>query len=104
GGLDPQMLMQFSQALQKLPKGQMQRLQAIMQKAMAGKDVTREAEEFEKTLPPEFKTMMQSFKMPDEQAGGEAPPTAEASETPAMSEEEARRLVAEAAEQGKISE
>src|SRR5437868_1454584 len=41
--LDPQWMAQFSGALQRLPKGQMQRLQAMMQKAMSGKDVTREA-------------------------------------------------------------
>src|SRR5689334_996672 len=41
--LDPQMMQQFSQALQRLPKGQLQRMQSMMQKAMSGKDVTAEA-------------------------------------------------------------
>src|SRR4051794_5018636 len=34
--MDPQMMQQFSQALQRLPKGQLQRLQGIMQRAMSG--------------------------------------------------------------------
>src|SRR4051812_43394405 len=40
--MDPQWMGQVSQALQRLPKGQLQRLQSIMQKAMHGKDVTDE--------------------------------------------------------------
>ncbi len=59
---DPEMIMKFSQALQQLPKGQMQRLQSLMQKAMAGKDVSREAAEFEQSLPPGFREMMASFQ------------------------------------------
>src|SRR6185437_6087594 len=41
--MDPQYIKQVTQALQRLPKGQMQRLQSIMQKAMSGKDVSAEA-------------------------------------------------------------
>src|SRR5690242_3807878 len=50
--MDPQMLMQMTQAFQRLPKGQLQRMQALMQKAMNGKDITAEAQEFERSLPP----------------------------------------------------
>ena len=92
-GMDPQMMMQMSQALQRLPRGQMQRLQAIMQKAMAGKDVSRESAEFEKTLPVEFQQMLRAFS-------GQMMPNMEA---PQMTEEEARALVAKAADEGKIS-
>ena len=42
--MDPQMMLQFSQMLQRLPKGQLQRLQGIMQRAMSGRDVSRESE------------------------------------------------------------
>ena len=117
GGMDPQVMMQFSQALQRLPKGQMQRLQAIMQKAMNGKDVTQEAQEFEKTLPVDFQNMIQSFSamggaMGGGMFGGGGPALPEASlpdlslpeaPLPAMTEEEARALVAKAAAEGKIS-
>src|SRR4051794_646104 len=59
--MDPAWMAQVSQALQRLPKGQLQRIQAIMQKAMSGKDVSGEAEELEKSLPPDFQNMMQSW-------------------------------------------
>lgn len=66
--LDPQWLAQMSQAFQKLPKGQMQKLQAIMQKAMSGKDVTREAEALEKSLPVELQGLLNSAPVPDLEA------------------------------------
>jgi hypothetical protein len=105
-GMDPAMMSQFAQALQKLPRGQMQRLQAIMQKAMAGRDVSREAADFERTLPPEFQQLMGSFMA--SQAGAAGLPAAAlgapAEPAPEMTEEEARKIVAQAAEQGKISQ
>ena len=110
--LDPEWMGQFSKALQRLPHGQMQKLQAMMQKAMSGKDVSREAETFEKTLPPELQSLLLAFKMP---AGVGTPgmdipttgteisgQTSDGSEK--MSEEEARKIVAAAAESGKISQ
>jgi hypothetical protein len=114
--MDPAVMAQFSQALQRLPRGQMQRLQSIMQKAMAGKDVSREAEEFEKTLPPDFKAMMGALQgqlpgMPPGMgeaatppAGEPALPMAASSGAPdGMTAEEARAIVAKAAAEGKIS-
>jgi hypothetical protein len=100
--LDPEMLAQFSRALQRLPRGQMQRLQSIMQRAMAGKDVSREAAEFEKSLPPELHDLVKSggFGLPGAAAdvpAPEAPPSSD------MSVEEAREIVRAAAEQGKLS-
>ena len=110
--MDPQMMMQFTQALQRLPRGQMQRLQSIMQRAMGGKDVTREAEEFERTLPPELQQLMISFGsqmagmgmggMPGMGGGMPTLPAGPEAEG-GMSEEEARKIVAAAAAEGKIS-
>ena len=112
--LDPEWMAQFSKALQRLPHGQMQRLQAMMQKAMSGKDVSREAETFEKTLPPELQSLLLAFKMPGAAANHDAIQTTGTpvsstggmpSEMPLeMSEEEARKIVAAAAESGKISQ
>lgn len=70
--LDPAWMMSFANALQRLPKGQVQKLQAIMQKAMSGKDVTREAEALERTLPAEFKSLIDSFKPPAAAEAGAA--------------------------------
>jgi hypothetical protein len=112
--MDPQMMQQFAQTLQRLPKGQLQRLQGIMQRAMAGKDVTQEAAEFERTLPPELQQLMMSFAgqmggMPGGMGGmpgGMGMPGA-ALPGPGteggMSEEEARKIVEAAAAEGKIS-
>jgi hypothetical protein len=113
--MDPQMMQQFAQSLQRLPKGQLQKLQSIMQRAMAGKDVAKESAEFERTLPPELQQLMLSFAgQMGQQMGGMAGgipgaaalpgagATAEA-QAGGMSEEEARRIVEAAAAEGKIS-
>jgi hypothetical protein len=118
--MDPQMMLQFSQALQRLPRGQLQKLQNIMQRAMSGKDVTREAEEFERTLPVELQTLMMSFagQMPGMGAMGggmpgmggmpqapiDVPSTPSGESESGMTEEQARQIVAAAAAEGKISE
>src|SRR6185437_6434547 len=70
--MDPQAMQQVSQALGRLPKSQLQKLQNIMQRAMAGKDVTREAQEFEHSLPVELQTLLQSVQMPGMPAMGGA--------------------------------
>ena len=112
--MDPQWMMQVSQALQRLPKGQLQRLQTVMQKAMNGKDVTAEAQELEKNLPPEFQSLMQSWAgtMGGLGGGGEeaalpgefpALPGVPAPENTQMTEEQARLLVEQAAKSGVIS-
>lgn len=64
---DPQMMAQMTELLRKLPKGQMQKLQALMQKAMSGKDVSRDAQALEGSLPVEFQQLLQDFskKYPD---------------------------------------
>lgn len=109
--MDPQMMAQAAQMLQRLPRGQLQRLQSIMQRAMAGKDVTKEAEEFQKTLPPDFQQMMTQFAMVAGQSGmmgpgaGEGAPALGApASSGAMTEEEARKIVEAAAKQGKLSD
>ncbi len=98
---DPQMMAQFAQGFQRLPKGQMQRLQALMQKAMNGKDVTREAEELERSLPLEFQEMLSSMKLPGME-GGEQLPAASAPKED-MSVDEARASVERAVAEGKLS-
>ena len=113
--MDPKMMLQFTQALQRLPKGQLQKLQAIMQRAMSGKDVTREAEDFEQSLPVDIQQLMKNFstQMPGMGGmGGDMSMPAmqdievEASsvgDAPAMTAEQAREIVAAAAADGKIS-
>jgi hypothetical protein len=56
--MDLNWLAEFSSALQRLPKGQLQQLQAIMKKGMMGKDVSRELEDLQKRLPPSVQALL----------------------------------------------
>jgi hypothetical protein len=104
GDFDPQMMMQMSQALQRLPKGQLQRLQSLMQKAMGGQDVSGEAAEFEKSLPPDFQNLMLSMAGQFGQA--EADPVVLPPEAPApdMTVDQARQVIEKAVADGSLSQ
>jgi hypothetical protein len=65
--MDLEWLATFSSAIQRLPKGQLARLQSLMQKAMSGKNVTRELEEFQRTLPPSFQEMLKNSPQLEQQ-------------------------------------
>ena len=56
--MDLNWLAEFSSALQRLPKGQLQQLQSIMKKGMMGKDVSRELEDLQKRLPPSVQALL----------------------------------------------
>ena len=56
--MDLNWLAEFSSAIQRLPKGQLAQLQFLMQKAMSGKDVTRELEELQRKLPPSVQELL----------------------------------------------
>jgi hypothetical protein len=111
--MDPAMLMQMSQMLQRLPKGQMQKLQSIMQKAMSGKDVSREAQDFERLLPPDFVEAMKGFAMPGMPGMPSLDPSAATTHEEAeivhgqapvqLSADEARAIVEKAVKEGKVS-
>lgn len=104
--MDPQMMSQMMGALQRLPRGQLQRLQALMQKAMAGKDVTKEAQDFEKLLPPELRQMAAGF-MAQQGMGtsrsSDMTSAAQGGARPQMSESDAKKIVQEAVASGKLS-
>jgi hypothetical protein len=53
--MDPKLLMELSQLVQKLPPDQLSKMQVLMHNAMAGLDVRRDMEEFERNLPPGFR-------------------------------------------------
>ncbi len=65
--MDLNWLAQFSSAIQRLPKGQLQQLQVLMQKAMAGKDVTRELEDLQRRLPPSIQELLKNSPQLDQQ-------------------------------------
>jgi len=109
--MDPKVLGQFTQALQRLPAGQMQRLQSLMQKAMAGKDVTREAEEFERSLPSDFKSLIQSMAPAMSPVSGTSVEASDINQNlpqqdmnnPEMNIEDAKSIVRKALKEGKIT-
>ncbi len=57
--MDLSWLAEFSSAIQRLPKGQLNQLQILMQKAMSGKDVARELEELQRKLPMSVQELLQ---------------------------------------------
>ena len=65
--MDLTWLAEFSAAIQRLPKGQLQQLQALMQKGMAGKDVTRELEDLQRRLPPSVQELLKRSPQLDAQ-------------------------------------
>lgn len=93
--VDPSMMAQMTKSLQRLPRGQLQKLQSIMQRAQAGQDVSREAAELERLLPPEFSQMAMQMMMAQGMAGGAAPE---------MNADDAKKIVAQAVAEGKMTE
>jgi hypothetical protein len=76
--MDLTWLAEFSAAMQRLPKGQLQQLQILMQKAMNGKDVARELEELQRKLPPSVQELLSKSpaldsQLADAQAGAAEP-------------------------------
>ena len=65
--MDLTWLAEFSAAIQRLPKGQLQQLQALMQKGMMGKDVTRELENLQRRLPPSVQELLKKSPQLDQQ-------------------------------------
>lgn len=121
GDMNPEFMSQVGQALQRLPRGQLQRLQHMMQKAMNGVDVSAEAADLEKNLPPDFKNLMQTWQGMAGAMGGGMPGMpgmegalgsstsglpevlpADHSGDVAMTEAEARKLVEQALKEGAI--
>ncbi|MCC7440982.1 MAG: SEC-C domain-containing protein [Bdellovibrionales bacterium] len=104
-GFDPSQLdmgavAEMQKAMKRLPKGQLMRIQALMQKAMSGKDVSREAAELERVLPPQLLQQMMALSggMP-----GMPAPGGEAEAGPDLSVDDARRIVEKAVAEGKVS-
>ncbi len=95
--MDPEMMKQMAKTLQRLPKSQLMKMQGLMQRAMAGQDVSRESAEFEKMLPPEFSQMAMQMMMAQGMAGG-----AGVSDKP-MDAADAKQIVAKAVAEGKMT-
>lgn len=88
--MDLNWLAEFSNAMQRLPKGQLQQLQALMQKAMAGKDVTREMEDLQRRLPPSMQELLK--KSPELEAQLESA-QAEGGQVGELTDEQKQKLL-----------
>jgi hypothetical protein len=97
--MDPAMMSQMTQMLQRLPRAQMMKLQSIMQRAMAGQDVAAEAAMIEKMLPPEFAEMSRQMMM----ASGMMSQMNTPAELP-KTEDDAKKIIVEALSAGKLTE
>lgn len=98
--VDPQMIAQMGQIMRQIPKAQLMRLQSVMQKAMAGKDVREEAAELERSLPPHLQESLRAMGMAA--MGGMGMPGAEESAKD-LSVDDAKAIVEKAMKEGKIS-
>jgi hypothetical protein len=72
--MDPKALMEISQLIQQLPPEKLSRLQTLMHNMMAGFDVRKEMEEFERGLPPGFREKLMGLMA--QQAGTSYAPSA----------------------------
>lgn len=117
--MDPKLMMELSNLIRELPPEKLNRMQTLMHNMMAGHDVSREMEEFERGLPPGFREKVAALMMGNPAAMGSmgfggmpgggmaaAPDTitveaAEASST--MELHEARMTILRAVADGKMS-
>jgi hypothetical protein len=104
--MDPAFMKNMMNIMSRVPKGQLQRLQIMMQKAAKGEDVTREAADLERVMPQEFTALMRQAAMSSQFASlsQAQTPAAEGVDASTMSVEEARRIVENAAKEGKIEQ
>lgn len=104
-------MMELSALIQKLPPDRLGQMQTLMHNMMGGYDVSKEMEEFEKSLPAGFREKLMAVMMGG--SAGVTPPTNttipyEAAETPTLSPadmnlREARLTLLRAVSESKIS-
>lgn len=102
--LDPKTMMELSRLIQQLPPEKINQMQSLMHNMMAGFDVRKELEEFERSLPPGFREKMVSLMA---SSGMAAPQPIEAERATApsgdMSEREARLTILRAVSEGRMT-
>lgn len=70
---DPAQMMEMAKVLRRLPKGQVQRLQTLIQQAMMGRDVTQEMLQLQSSLPLDVQQMFLSMGAQGQATGTEDP-------------------------------
>lgn len=97
--MDPKTLAELSVLVQQLPHDQIMRMQSLMHNMMAGFDVRKEMEEFERALPPSFREKLVAI------VGARTFPPVAPTSTPGeeMDVREARLTLLRAVAEGKMS-
>lgn len=72
--MDPKVLMEVSELIRQLPPEQISKMQTLTHNMMAGFDVRKEMEEFERSLPPGFREKLVGLMAGSQ--GGFAQPSA----------------------------
>lgn len=113
--MDPKVLMQLSELMRELPPPQIAKMQTLMHNMMAGFDVKKDMEEFERSLPPGFKEKMTSLMASPGAMSGLMPSSSQASNTievepsrgsepsPSMDLRNARMTILQAVADGRMS-
>jgi hypothetical protein len=70
--MDPKALMELSNLVRELPPAHLSRMQTLMHNMMAGFDVRKEMEEFERGLPPGFREKLMSVMLRNNPMSGGA--------------------------------
>ena len=108
--MDPKVLMELSKLIRELPPEKLSKMQTLMHNMMAGFDVKKDMEEFERTLPPGFREKLMN-SMGGQAPFYSAPPatveteghTVSESESPEMNLHEARITLLRAVANGEMS-
>lgn len=102
--MDPKLLVELTQIVRQLPPEQISRMQSLMHNMMAGIDVRREMEEFEKSLPPGFREKLVAIMGPSMPEPPSGMTQVETSSAPLELDERGARLtILRAVAEGKLS-
>ena len=109
--MDPKTLAELSQLMRELPPDRIMRMQSLMHNMMAGFDVRKDMEEFERTLPADFRERLMRIAGQAGPAFGAASAAAPSAPAPSpsqgmaqtMDEREARLTVLRAVANGSLS-
>ena len=110
--LDPKLISEITELMSTLPPAEIMKMQSLMHNAMAGFDVKKDMEEFEKNLPPGFREKMagimyRAYGVPADQTVGASSGTvagpASANAPIPGSVAQARLTILEGVAQGRMS-
>jgi hypothetical protein len=100
--LDPKVLMELTQLMRELPPDRIMKMQTMMHNMMAGFDVRKDMEEFERTLPPGFREKLLAI-MPAAQTAQTTQTSPEPKAVENLTVHDARLTILQAVAEGRVS-